>query len=508
VKAIRLFLSIFLVTIISNAGNLSFTLADWHYVGEAGFSDSAVNSTSLILDVADSPYVAFSDFAKANKTTVMKYIDSEWVNVSLTGFSAAEATFVDMAIDHHSNLYVAYKDWNSPSNGVTVMYYGGWTSWEVLGTEGFSAGFVEDVKIAVGSDKIPYVAYMDGAHSNKETVMKYTGSIWENVGEAGFSPEMALSTCLALDSNNAPVVVFADAINNCRATAMKFNGSNWKYIGAHGFSPEEARYISFVISSHDTPFVAFYDTSQGGKITVMKYNGSDWVTVGTPGFSDSFAYSISIAVNEADVPYVVYMDKAATNYRGTAKMFDGSNWVNLGLPGFTEDSLDYTSLKLDSNNIPIVAYKDYGNNNKASVMKYSDNVTPTPTPVPTATNLGVRIILSYNPVHPMEDFSVKGFLDTSEPLSQINVFCILDVYQTLFFWPSWTIYDPPANPDIDFQTMDIPAGSYPITFVPKFMWPDTGQDTVSGLYFYGAMLNPTLEYILGDMAIVEWGYAP
>ena len=111
--------------------------------------------------------------------------------------------------------------------------------------------------------------------------------------------------------------------------------------------------------------------------------------------------------------------------------------------------------------------------------------------------------------HPGEDFYVTGYLDNpGSALSDIPTFFVLDVYGSYWFWPSWTHYDPPANPDIDYMLMEVPTGTTLVEVIGTFTWPDTGNDSASGLHLYGAMLNTDMTDILGRMADKEWGYGP
>ena len=61
----------------------------------------------------------------------------------------------------------------------TVMKWSG-TDWENVGTPGFSAGYAYYTSIVTTSDGTPYVAYTDGANSDKVTVMKLGSEDPEN----------------------------------------------------------------------------------------------------------------------------------------------------------------------------------------------------------------------------------------------------------------------------------------------------------------------------------------
>ncbi len=144
-------------------------------------------------------------------------------------------------------------------------------------------------------------------------------------------------------------------------------------------------------------------------------------------------------------------------------------------------------------------------------------VTPTPTYTPIPTNtpsptpsypLGVRLDMP-EMAHPGDEFSIIGYLDNpDEPLIDVATFFILEVYGKFWFWPSWALFDYPEHADIDFRNINVPTGTTEVIVIPSFDWPDTGQDIVTGLGFFGAMLNQEMDDIMGGFAFKEWGYGP
>jgi len=112
-------------------------------------------------------------------------------------------------------------------------------------------------------------------------------------------------------------------------------------------------------------------------------------------------------------------------------------------------------------------------------------------------------------IHPDEPFFVNGHLvnDTLD-LSGTQVFFMLDVYGEYWFWPSWSYYDAAAGTGVDYNTMDVPLGDTIVNVLEPFIWPDTGPATVTGLRFWGAMVNASAGGLVGSYGMVEWGYAP
>lgn len=197
----------------------------WELMGSAGFSAGKAFHTSLAIDSGGTPYVAYRDNGNGNKATVMKY-----TNAGLTGwkeaggpggFSAGFAGDTSLAVDDAGNPYVAYQD-SDKGEKATVMKYTG-VGWELVGSAGFSAGKATDISLVIGSGGMPYVAYKDwGTGGGKATVMKYTDAGWEAVGSPGFSAGYIDYTSLAIGSDGTLYVAYKDAANANKATVMQY----------------------------------------------------------------------------------------------------------------------------------------------------------------------------------------------------------------------------------------------------------------------------------------------
>ncbi|MGL2964935.1 beta strand repeat-containing protein, partial [Flavobacterium sp. RSB2_4_14] len=333
----------------------------WQNVGLAGFSAGGAAYQSLALSNG-TPYVAYSDGANGNKTTVKKFDGGSWVNVGSVGFSAGSAAYQSLAFDG-STPYVAYRD---EANGgkVTVKKFDG-SNWVTVGTVGFSAGQIYYSSLAINAGT-PYVAYRDDANGYRTTVMKFDGINWVVVGVAGFSANGGAECQILAFYGNTPYVAYADYSVGRRATVMKFNGTNWVNVGSAGFSAGSSYYQSLAFDG-STPYVAFQDGAFGNRTTVMKFNGSTWVNVGSAGFSADSVYSQSI-VCDGGIPYIAYQDNA-NGGKTTVKKFNGSNWVNVGSAGFSAGSSSSQSLAFYGG-IPYVAYSDGANGGKTTVMKF------------------------------------------------------------------------------------------------------------------------------------------
>ncbi|MCD4653966.1 hypothetical protein K8T06_08515 [bacterium] len=95
--------------------------------------------------------------------------------------------------------------------------------------------------------------------------------------------------------------------------------------------------------------------------------------------------------------------------------------------------------------------------------------------------------------------------DDLEP-ENLPFYFILDIHGALYFWPSWVANELPESTVFDYESGYVGVGLQRINIIPSFIWPDTGNVSDSGLWFYGAILNEEHTTILGDYAAVEWGF--
>jgi hypothetical protein len=142
---------------------------------------------------------------------------------------------------------------------------------------------------------------------------------------------------------------------------------------------------------------------------------------------------------------------------------------------------------------------------------YLDNITiyktvsdsPTPTPIPDQP--GVSITIPSDFVHPGDSFYIDGYVNLpDQPIANVNLAFVLDVCGSYYFWPSWVKY-----PSTDWRFYSsIPAGNTYVRVLPTFIWPDTGSSSASNLQIYGMLLDDAATHVIGNYAIVNWGYGP
>jgi len=111
--------------------------------------------------------------------------------------------------------------------------------------------------------------------------------------------------------------------------------------------------------------------------------------------------------------------------------------------------------------------------------------------------------------YPGDQFYLNAKVNNSGvPLGELPLFVVLDVFGVMFFWPSWTKFDPPEYSDIDYSLIEVTTGVQTIPILQAFTWPPIGGPEVTGLYFYGALVSSDFSELIGDMDTVTFGYGP
>ena len=126
--------------------------------------------------------------------------------------------------------------------------------WDTVGNRRFSDTIAACYQfLALGKDEEPYVAYADYRVNGKATVKRFNGSTWDYVGSQGFTNDVAGWLSIAIDYTGTPYVVFRDCSLNYKATVMKYNGISWAYVGSPGMSAGEVECTRIAIDASGTP---------------------------------------------------------------------------------------------------------------------------------------------------------------------------------------------------------------------------------------------------------------
>ena len=344
----------------------------WKVVGTAGFTGGPAGYLSLVLDSSGIPYLAFKDYSHSGRATVMTFNGTQWMNVGTPGFSSGEVWFTSLATGTAGKLYVAYED-AANAFKATVMTFDG-DGWVPAGLPGFTAGTANYTSLAVNpaAPGQPFVAFMDGAHGNKASVMMFDGSSWTYAGAPGFSAGEAEYVNLAFDPSGNPYVAFQDYAHSLKASVMKFSGTSWTYAGNAGFSQGPALFCHLSFNPAGEPHVAYWDQLVHG--VVLKFNGTGWVNIGYPGFSAGEAHHTGLVFDQSGQAYVAFID--LTDYKFPKVVtYTPSGWSPVGYTGVSNGSADFTSLAMSPSGKLYIAFQDMDHASRATVKVFDSVYT-------------------------------------------------------------------------------------------------------------------------------------
>lgn len=295
--------------------------------------------------------VAQSNAATLTVTVPSLVGNRDWKFVGAANVSEFGAQSTSIAIDQAGTPYIAYRRNEYQQYFAVVKKFNG-TTWETLPTDGLTTDWVNQPVIATNSLGVPYLSYSN-LLGYRGVAKKFNGADWETLGNASFSGGEAGFISFSFDNFDTPHAVYYDTQLNFNGTAKKFNGTSWVQVGSPIFSNGSAIYFSTAFDSFNTEYVAFRDAGNGGKARVIKFNGTNWQNVGTPEISAGLVHSTTVAIDAANTVYLSYKDEVNGNKIRVLK-FNGTDWIPVGAAFVSDIVTEYSRLVLDPAGTPYV----------------------------------------------------------------------------------------------------------------------------------------------------------
>ncbi|MBX2905498.1 MAG: Ig-like domain-containing protein [Taibaiella sp.] len=311
---------------------------------------------NIATDPCGTPYVIYS--TPAHSSFVRKFDGHEF---ALQGgaIDSAGGDGDAVAVDSAGNIYAVYSDVHN-SNKATVRKFNG-STWEVVGTAGFTTGAAVYCAIGIGAGGLPYVAYASNAGSATISVMKFNGASWELVGDPNFASGTVYKLMLDFDSTGTPYV-FCPSIE----AVMKYNGTEWVAIPIDVLAPALEFYdlYEFAVAPSGNIYVSFASYTVDYS-AVIKYDGSSWSELSPcPIGTGNYIYDVKLTTGVDGQPYAAFfITGSGTGYRYLISRYNGTEWVPVSdtalnaYPGWGFSN--YDRLKVDPLGTPYLSLHNY-----------------------------------------------------------------------------------------------------------------------------------------------------
>lgn len=271
--------------------------------------------------------------------------------------------------------FVAFVE-AAQENRVRVMRFDSLTQgWKAVNPEGLPTGSVGGMDLARDAAGGVYLAFTDSQDSGRITVLRTEGKEdkWRLVGRSSVSSPRASELALSIGPNDELYLAFKDDSCELKASVLKYDSSQnkWNSVGSLGFTAGEVLFLSLAISRDGIPYVAYYDELIGGYATVMRYRGESdaWEVVGEAGFTGGRAIGV-LQIAEKGVPYLAFSDGHDFQNRATLMQYhEGKGWKTVGTAGFTADQANHLDFAFNGLGDAHIAFSDHGQEGKLTVMR-------------------------------------------------------------------------------------------------------------------------------------------
>jgi hypothetical protein len=459
--------------------------------------------SSLVLDNQD----RYQMTSCRNNAVDYRWYDGEQWHVEVLGTSYPEASC--LVLDAEGAPHIVFND----SHSVHYAFREG-SEWQVETVFDESLSTLTGDMFCLDSDGCPHLCYYDFTFSGMGTGYYDVKHAWrdqdgwhsENVASFFYFMSLVTNVSIAVDRDDIPHITYHDYELNNLVYASKANGS-WS-TGIVESGTHAGRYNSLKISRQNTPVIAY---TGYGCVKYAVWDGQEWVLEIVEGVGDGYCLNLDMVLDMQDQPHLSYYTKIPAEgvSTGTWKHAtkDENGWHITAIVSDCYYGYSNSSIVLDSRSEPHFSFTDGNSNDMKIVWRYTEPAyTPTPSPTPTPTPepyVGVTLWMPAHYFSPGDPCSLIAQLhNEGDPLMDVHLFIMLQVGTEYWFWPSW-------GDLLNDVSMDLPHGGMDVVVIPEFIWPDTGNQSVAGLLFWGALMNAEMTEILGGsegIGMWEFGF--
>ena len=280
---------------------------------------------NMVIDNNGVIYITYA-YMSNDFLQVKKYENGQWSDVGTFG---KFGSVPKLAVNSENVLYISYIDFDNNNYYFVERFING--EWERVGTGHVTAGGGSWARITIDENDVPYVSWVDFYAGGLMYVSKLVGDLWVKVGGQAVSDEIAVYYYqdVAVDRDGNVYLAYC-AHQTQYLTVFRYNGTEWELLGDN-IADGPIKGLDVALDSQQNFYVSYSDSNMESKISVMKYDGEEWDYVGQRAFSEAGSDSYQSLTMLYDSPCVVYTDlgfgykTSAMYYKAAVMLYPPTN---------------------------------------------------------------------------------------------------------------------------------------------------------------------------------------
>lgn len=280
---------------------------------------------NMVIDNNGVIYITYA-YMSNDFLQVKKYENGQWSDVGTFG---KFGSVPKLAVNSENVLYISYIDFDNNNYYFVERFING--EWERVGTGHVTAGGGSWARITIDENDVPYVSWVDFYAGGLMYVSKLVGDLWVKVGGQAVSDEIAVYYYqdVAVDRDGNVYLAYC-AHQTQYLTVFRYNGTEWELLGDN-IADGPIKGLDVALDSQQNFYVSYADSNMESKISVMKYDGEEWDYVGQRAFSEAGSDSYQSLTMLYDSPCVVFTDlgfgykTSAMYYKAAVMLYPPTN---------------------------------------------------------------------------------------------------------------------------------------------------------------------------------------